>query len=72
MWCDRWGSVGHLLRRVLMTGCGPGGTADSPQPSAAEVLALLERALEIVDRLKLPANVGARLKEAIDALIAVG
>jgi hypothetical protein len=55
-----------------MTGCGPGGTADSPQPSAAEVLALLERALEIVDRLKLPANVGARLKEAIDALIAVG
>jgi hypothetical protein len=32
-------------------------------------LALLERALDIIDRLDLPANVGARVTEAIDALV---
>jgi hypothetical protein len=54
-----------------MTGCGPGGTADSPEPSKAEVVALLERVLEIVDRHELPPNVGARLQEAIEAVVGV-
>jgi hypothetical protein len=52
-----------------MTGCGPGCAANSPQPSAGEALALLERALDIIDRLDLPPNIGAKLKEAIDALV---
>ena len=49
--------------------CGPGCATGSSRPSAAEALALLERALDIIDGLALPANVGARLTEAIDALV---
>lgn len=51
-----------------MTGCGSGRAAESSQPSADEALALLERALDLIDQLKLSPEIGARLNEVIDAL----
>jgi hypothetical protein len=39
------------------------------QPNAEDALACLERALEIVDSLALPAQIGARIQHAIDTLV---
>jgi hypothetical protein len=42
--------------------------AQASRPSAEEALVFLERALKIVDELALPANIGARVQEAIEYL----
>jgi hypothetical protein len=43
--------------------------AGANQPTIEDALANLERALEIVDSLDLPPQIGARIQHAIDTLV---
>lgn len=45
--------------------------AQASGPSAEDAIVFLERALKIVDELALPANIGARVQEAIEYLKAL-
>jgi hypothetical protein len=48
---------------------GSSSEAGANQPNVEDVLAHLERALEIVDSLDLPPQIGARIQHAIDTLV---
>jgi hypothetical protein len=53
--------AGHLAENV----------ARASRPSAGDAIGFLERALKVVDELALPANIGARVQEAIEDLKAL-
>jgi hypothetical protein len=45
--------------------------AQSSRPSAGDVLAHLQRALDIIDERGMPADIGARVQEAVEAVAAL-
>jgi hypothetical protein len=50
---------------------GSSSEAGVSQSNVEDALAYLKRALEIVDSLDLPAQIGARIQHAIDTLVGV-
>lgn len=51
-----------------MSACDSVGSGEPGQADANAALTLLERALDIIDRLNLPPEVPARIQQAIDTL----
>ena len=60
-----------LARGIIMAGHLADSVAQASGPSAEDAIVFLERALKIVDELALPANIGARVQEAIEYLKAL-
>jgi hypothetical protein len=60
-----------LARGIIMAGHLADSVAHASRPSAGDAVVLLERGLKIVDELALPANIGARVQEAIEYLRAL-
>jgi hypothetical protein len=54
-----------------VSGCNGDGALEPGPPEVPEVVALLERALEMIDRLQLPPQIGARIQDAIETLKAM-
>jgi hypothetical protein len=60
-----------LARGIIMAGHLADSVAQASRPSTDDAIVFLERALKIVDELALPANIGARVQEAIENLKAL-